>query len=125
MHQKFSDSLTCFMVYICCMIFIPFTIVIGMIFTVVFLFVSYIIVTNNTPEKPTKGLTESQKALITNGQSEKYDTIYFLLEYYETWELADWCMSVYNWNDEDALSIVEAIDLEKKLNNQPKNLKSD
>ena len=125
MYQRTSDSITCFMIYICCMIFIPFTLVIGMVFTVIFIYVSYIIVTTNTPDKPKKGLTEQQKRLITEGQSEKYDTIYFLLEFYETWELADWCTSAYNWNIEDALSIVEAINTEKILDNQPKNLKSD
>lgn len=121
MSQRFSNIITYFMVYILCIILIPLTLLTGIVFTVMFIIVSYILLSIDTPAKPpAKGLTEEQKLLITNGQSSKYDTIYFLLEFYETWELANWCSSTYNWNTEDALDIVEAINLEKKLNNQPK-----
>lgn len=121
MKQKSSDSLICFLVYICCIIIIPFTLVTGIIFTVIFIPVTYILISNDTPSKPKiKKLTEEQKLLMMSEKSEKYDTIYFLLEFYETWELANWCTSAYNWDIEDALDIVEAINIEKKLNDQPK-----
>lgn len=108
-YQKVSNTITWFMAYIVSLVFIPFTLVLGIIFTLVFWSVFYFVMNEKVLVEKDE-LTQEQKDIISRVGDDHYESIVLMLTWYDTKELAKWCVDNYNWTEKDATDIVNAID---------------
>lgn len=108
-------------VYIICIIFIPFPIREGMIFTIIYWILFYILSTEGKPKKKVITLSDEEKKLLKSISGNVHDNIVIMLDYYKEEEVISWCMDVYNWSDIDAIEIVSAIKNEKETDENTKN----